>query len=335
MPDFVPLGASGLKVSRLWLGTMMFGDWTPEPEAANIIAATRDAGLNAIDTADVYCKGQSESVLGRLLSADRDRWVIASKLANPMGDGPNDRGTSRRWMLRAVEASLTRLATDWIDLYYLHRDDPTTPMEETATTMARLIERGQVRYWGLSNFRAWRVAQMVELCRRLGIPQPVALQPPYSLVTRGIEVELLPACAHYGLGTVTYSPLARGVLSGKYQPGAAPPEGTRAARGDTRLMQTEWRPESIALSQDFAAHAASRGCTASQLAVAWVLRNRLVSGVIGGPRTLAQWHDYLGALAVTATDDDERWVDARVPAGHASSFGYTDAAYPVTGRVVG
>jgi aryl-alcohol dehydrogenase-like predicted oxidoreductase len=334
MADFVPLGASGLKVSRLWLGTMMFGDFTPEAEAADIVAATREAGLNAIDTADIYCKGASERLLGRLLAPDRERWVLATKLANPMGEGPNDRGTSRRWMLRAVQASLQRLATDWIDLYYLHRDDPSTPLEETATTMARLIERGQVRYWGLSNFRAWRVAQMVELCRRMNIPQPIALQPPYSLVTRGIETELLPACAHYGLGAVTYSPLARGVLTGKYQPSATPPDGSRAARADTRLMQTEWRAESIELSQAFAAHAAARGVTPSQLAVAWVLRNRLVSGVIGGPRTLAQWQDYLGALAVSCTDDDERWVDQRVPPGHASTFGYTDPIYPVTGRQI-
>jgi aryl-alcohol dehydrogenase-like predicted oxidoreductase len=323
-----------LKVSRLWLGTMMFGDFTPEAEAADIVAATREAGLNAIDTADIYCKGASERMLGRLLAPDRERWVLATKLANPMGEGPNDRGTSRRWMLRAVQASLQRLATDWIDLYYLHRDDPSTPLEETATTMARLIERGQVRYWGLSNFRAWRVAQMVELCRRMNIPQPIALQPPYSLVTRGIETELLPACAHYGLGAVTYSPLARGVLTGKYQPSATPPEGSRAARADTRLMQTEWRAESIELSQAFAAHAAARGVTPSQLAVAWVLRNRLVNGVIGGPRTLAQWQDYLGARAVSCTDDDERWVDQRVPPGHASTFGYTDPIYPVTGRQI-
>jgi aryl-alcohol dehydrogenase-like predicted oxidoreductase len=331
--DYHPLGASGLKTSRLWLGTMTFGDWTPEPEAASIVAATRDAGINAIDTADVYCKGESERLVGRLIAPERERWVLATKLANPGGDGPNERGTSRAWMLRAVDRSLQRLATDWIDLYYLHRDDASTPLEETATTMARLIDQGKVRYWGLSNFRAWRLAQMVELCRRLNIPQPIALQPPYSAVTRGIELELLPACAHYGLGAVTYSPLARGVLSGQYRADAAPPEGSRAARGDTRLLQTEWRAESIALAEGFAEHAASRGLTPTQLAVAWVLRNKLVHGVIGGPRTLVQWQGYLEALTVQANDDDERWVDARVPQGHASTFGYTDPIYPVTGRV--
>ena len=153
-------------------------------------------------------------------------------------------------------------------------------------------------------------------------------------MTRGIEVELLPACAHYGLGAVTYSPLARGVLTGKYKADATPPADSRAARSDRRLMQTEWRPESIALAQAFADHAAQRGISPTQLAIAWVLRNRLVNGVIGGPRTLAQWQDYLAALQVQATAEDEAWVDARVPPGHASTFGYTDPIYPVTGRVL-
>lgn len=330
--DYRNLGASGLKVSPLWLGTMMFGDQTAEAEAASIVDATRDAGINAIDTADVYAKGESERIVGRLIKADRSRWVLATKVANPMSEDPNDRGTSRRWITRAVEDSLRRLDTDWIDLYYLHRDDEGTPMEETVSAMGRLIAQGKVLHWGLSNFRGWRLARMVETARQLGVPQPIALQPPYSAVTRGIEVELLPACAHYGLGAVTYSPLARGVLSGKYKPDAAPPADSRAARADRRLMQTEWRPESIALAQAFAAHAASRGLSPQHLAIAWCLNNRLVNGVIGGPRTLAQWLDYVSALAVTVTAEDEAWVDARVPPGHASTFGYTDPIYPVTGR---
>jgi aryl-alcohol dehydrogenase-like predicted oxidoreductase len=327
------LGASGLKVSPLWLGTMMFGDQTAPPEAAAMLDAAREAGVNAIDTADIYALGESERMLGRLIKADRPRWVLATKLANAMSDDPNDRGTSRRWMTRAVEDSLRRLNTDWIDLYYLHRDDESTPMEETVSTMARLLEQGKVHYWGLSNFRAWRVARMVELARQMGVPPPVAVQPPYNAVTRGVEVELLPACAHYGLGAVTYSPMARGVLSGKYKPDCAPPADSRAARADKRLMQTEWRPESLQIAHDFTAHAEARGVSASQLAIAWVLNNKLVNGVIGGPRTLAQWRDYIAALAVQVTAEDEAWVDTRVPPGHASSFGYTDPIYPVMGRV--
>jgi aryl-alcohol dehydrogenase-like predicted oxidoreductase len=326
------LGASGLKVSPLWLGTMMFGDRTEAPEAANILAATRDAGLNALDTADIYAKGASERMVGQLIKADRARWVLATKVANPMSDEPNDRGTSRRWITQAVEHSLRRLDTDFIDLYYLHRDDESTPMEETVAAMGRLIDQGKVLHWGLSNFRAWRLARMVEVARQMGVPQPVALQPPYSAMTRGIEVELLPACAHYGLGALTYSPMARGVLSGKYAPEAAPPADSRAARADRRLMQTEWRPESLRLAQDFTAHAQSRGVAPSQLAIAWALNNRLVTGVIGGPRTLLQWQDYIAALDVKVTAEDEAWVDARVPPGHASTFGYTDPIYPVTGR---
>ncbi|MFO1287473.1 MAG: aldo/keto reductase, partial [Rubrivivax sp.] len=223
-PAYRPLGASGLKVPPLWLGTMLFGEQTSEAEAASLLAATRERGLNALDTADVYTGGESERIVGRLVKADRERWIIASKAANPIGSDPNDRGTSRRWLTRAVEASLARLATDVIDLYYLHRDDETTPVEETVTTMARLVERGRILYWGLSNFSAWRVATFVETARRLNVPAPVACQPPYNLATRGVEAELLPACAHHGLGVVCYSPLARGVLSGKYgSAGAAPP----------------------------------------------------------------------------------------------------------------
>jgi aryl-alcohol dehydrogenase-like predicted oxidoreductase len=332
-PDYRALGASGLKVAPLWLGTMMFGDQTDAAEAGRIVEAAREAGINGIDTADVYAQGESERIVGRLIASDRARWVLASKVANPMSDDPNERGTSRRWVMRAIDASLQRLSTDWIDVYYLHRDDASTPMEETLATMARLIELGKIRYFGVSNFRAWRIAQLVELARRMGVPQPIVCQPPYNAMSRGIETEVLPCCAHYGLGVVSYSPLARGVLTAKYRPDAAPEAGTRAARHDPRLMQTEWRPESLALAQRFKVHAEQRGIPASQFAAAWVLNNRLVAGVIAGPRTLAQWTDYLGATAHALTADDEAFVDALVAPGHASTHGYTDPVYPVTGRV--
>jgi aryl-alcohol dehydrogenase (NADP+) len=329
----LPLGASGLRTSRLWLGAMMFGDQTDAAGAAEIVAAARDAGLNAIDTADVYAGGESERIVGRLIAGDRSRWVLASKLANPIGREPNDRGTSRRWLVHALDASLKRLGTDWIDLYYLHRDDEVTPVEETVETLGRLIASGKILYWGVSNFRAWRVARIVECARRMGVPGPIACQPPYNAMTRGIETELLPACAHYGLGVAVYSPLARGVLTGKYAPDQAPQAGTRAARNDARLMQTEWRPESLALAQRFADHARSRGIEPGQLAIAWALNNRLVHSVIGGPRTLAQWQDYIAALSVPFTDEDERFVSGLVPPGHSSTYGYNDPAYPLAGRL--
>ena len=331
-PTHANLGRSGLKTSPLWLGTMMFGDQTDAAEAARIVDATREAGLNAIDTADAYAKGESERIVGRLIAGDRQRWVLATKLANPMSAEPNDRGLSARWLKLACEASLKRLGTDWIDLYYLHREDESTPLEETLAGLGRLIADGKVLHWGVSNFRAWRVARIAELARAMGLPPPIACQPPYNAMSRGIETELLPACAHYGLGVVAYSPLARGVLTGKYHPDETPAEGTRAARADKRLMQTEFRAESLALSQRFASYAAQRGIAAGQLAIAWVLHNRLVSGVIGGPRTLAQWQDYLAARDLVLTAEDEAFVSGLVPAGHASTHGYVDPLYPVTGR---
>jgi aryl-alcohol dehydrogenase (NADP+) len=173
---------------------------------------------------------------------------------------------------------------------------------------------------------------MVELCRTMGLPPPIANQPPYNAMSRQVEVEVLPACAHYGIGVVAYSPLARGVLSGKYRGDAPPPEGSRAARNDRRIMQTEFRPESLQLAERIAAHAQARGSTITRLALGWVWNNRLVHGLIGGPRTLAQWRDYLDALQQPFDAEDEAFFAGLVPAGHASTPGYTDALYPVTGR---
>ena len=328
-----PLGASGLKVSKLWLGTMMFGDQTDGVQAASIVDASRDAGINAIDTANAYAAGESEHITGRLIGADRERWVLATKLANPMGPGPNERGLSRKHMMSAVDASLKRLNTDYVDVLYLHREDASTPLEETLAAVAQLIERGRVHHFGLSNFRAWRVARVAEMCRAMGIPQPVVCQPPYNAMSRQIETELLPCCVHYGLGAVVYSPLARGVLSGKYKTGIAPPEGSRAARNDMRIMQTEFRPESLALAEKMAEHARARGLTPTQLALGWVWNNTLVNGVIGGPKTLAQWQDYLDALHTPFSAEDEAFVSGLVTTGHASTPGYNDPMYPLTGRV--
>ena len=332
--SFTPtsLGASGLKVSKLWLGTMMFGDQTSEAEAASIVAATRDAGINAIDTADVYAGGESERITGRLIAADRERWVLATKLGNVTGPLANERGLSRLHMVRALDASLSRLGTDWVDILYLHREDETTPLEETVAAMHHLLASGKVHYFGISNFRAWRVARLAEMCRAAGMQPPIVCQPPYNAMSRVIETELLPCCAHYGIGVVAYSPFARGVLSGKYTTGVAPPEGSRAARNDKRIMQTEFRPESLALAARVVAHAKARGMTPMQFALGWVWNNALVHGVIGGPKTLAQWQDYLGAAAAAFGPEDEALIESLVAPGHASTPAYTDPQYPVTGR---
>ncbi|MEI6114643.1 MAG: aldo/keto reductase [Burkholderiales bacterium] len=331
-PEYACLGQSGLRVPRLWLGTMMFGDQTDEAHAREIVAVTRDAGLNAIDTADNYAKGESERIVGRLISQDRSRWVLATKVANPIGSEPNDKGLSRRWVMQEVENSLRRLGTDWIDVYYMHKDDESTPIEETLSTFARLIDDGKIRYYGISNFRGWRVARMVETARRMGIPPPIVCQPPYSAVTRLIETEVIPSCAHYGLGVVAYSPLARGVLSGKYEPDAQPDPQSRAGRGDKRILQTEFRAESLSVASALKAHAQERGLSPTQFAIAWAMNNRLVSGVIGGPRTLEQWRDYVEALSVRLTAEDEAVVDRLVPPGYASTHGFNDPQYPIQGR---
>ena len=331
-PEYACLGQSGLRVPRLWLGTMMFGDQTDEAHAREIVAVTRDAGLNAIDTADNYAKGESERIVGRIIAQDRARWVLATKVANPIGNEPNDKGLSRRWVTQEVENSLRRLGTDWIDVYYMHKDDESTPIEETLSTFARLIDDGKIRYYGISNFRGWRVARMVETARRMGIPQPIVCQPPYRAVTRLIETEVIASCAHYGLGVVAYSPLARGVLSGKYEPNAQPDPQSRAGRGDRRIMQTDFRAESLSVASALKAHAQARGMSPTQFAIAWAMNNRLVSGVIGGPRTLEQWRDYVEALSVRLTAEDEAMVDSLVPPGYASTHGYNDPQYPIQGR---
>jgi aryl-alcohol dehydrogenase (NADP+) len=294
--EYRGLGRSGLKISPICLGTMTFGGQTDEDVSKRIVARAHAAGVNFIDTANVYNDGRSEEVTGRAIASRRIDWVLATKVANPTGSGPNDRGLSRKHVMEAAEASLRRLGTDWIDIYYLHKEDHTTPLAETVRAMGDLVVQGKIRYFGVSNHRAWRVAEICRLCDELGIDRPVVSQPYYNAMNRMPEVEHLPACHYYGLGVVPYSPLARGVLTGKYSPGAPPPETSRAGRQDRRMMETEWRVESLQIAQEIKRYAEGRGITAGQFAVAWVLNNRLVTSVIGGPRTEEQWGDYIEAL---------------------------------------
>ena len=327
------LGRSGLQVSPLCLGAMMFGGATDEATSARIIDSAREGGVNFIDTADAYNGGHSERVTGRAIAANRTWWVLATKLANPTGTGPNARGTSRRHVFTAVDASLARLGVDTIDILYLHKEDHATPLGETVHAMADLVRSGRIRYFGVSNYRAWRVAEICRLCDEAGIDRPVVSQPLYNALNRMVEVEHLTACAQFGLGVFPYSPLARGVLTGKYQPDVPPDQGTRAGRQDKRILETEWRPASLHIAQTLAAHARDRGVTPGQFALAWVLNNRLVTGAIGGPRTEEQWADYMGALDYSFTAEDEALVDRLVVPGHPSSPGYNDPAYPLEGRV--
>lgn len=328
------LGNSNLQVSALCLGTMMFGDQTDQAEAGRIVADAHAAGVNFIDTADVYTAGASETMVGALIQPHRHDWVLATKLGNPMSKRPNEGRYSRIWMLRAVDASLRRLQTDHIDILYLHRDFPDMQIEEPLRALDDLLRAGKIRHWGLSNFRGWRIAEMVHGAARLNMAGPVVCQPYYNLLNRMPEVEIIPACSHHGIGVVPYSPVARGVLTGKYLPGAQPEAGTRAGRGDKRMAETEFRAESLAIAQRLLGHAEARGLTLAQFATAWVLANPAVSSVIAGPRTLAQWQSYLPALDCSLAPEDETLVDALVAPGHPSTPGFNDPAYPLIGRVL-
>lgn len=331
--EYRNLGRSGLKVTKLCLGTMMFGGRSDESASKEIIAHARDQGINFIDTADVYNGGESERIVGRALAGDRDWWVLATKAANVMGEGPNRRGLSRRWLIQALEDSLTRLGTDHVDILYLHKEDHSTPLEETVRAVGDLIAQGKTRYFGVSNYRSWRIAEISRLCDSFGIPRPIISQPLYNALNRTVEAEHLPACNHYGLGVFPYSPLARGILTGKYDPDAAPSADSRAGAQDTRIMQTEWRRESLVLAQTIKEHAEARGITAGQFALAWLFNNQMITGAVAGPRTLEQWQENLGSLAYQFTAEDEALIDSLVVTGHPSTPGYNDPAYPVEGRI--
>ncbi len=331
------LGASNLKVSTLCLGTMMFGRQTPFEEAARIVASAREHGINFVDTADVYNQGQSEKDLGKLLNGQRQHWVLASKLGNLVGDAAKDINQShysRRWLVQQLDAILARLQTDYLDILYLHRDFHEENLEEVVRALGDLISAGKIRSFGLSNFRGWRIAEMVRLCKQLNVPQPVVCQPYYNLLNRGPEVEILPACAHYGLGVVPYSPLARGVLTGKYPPGQPAAEGTRAGSGDKRILETEFREESLVIAQKIKARCEAKGMLPGQFAAAWVLANPLISSVIVGPRTLSHLEDVFAALELKLDSEDEAFINDLVVPGHASSHGYLDPSYPFFGRPI-
>lgn len=327
----ITLGRSDLRVSPVCLGAMMFGVEADEASSLRIVDKARKAGINFIDTADVYGEGRSEETVGRVIADDRDRWVVATKVGARAT--ATDRRLTRDFILRSAEASAKRLGAKRIDIYYLHKEEPVTPLEETIGAIAELMRGGVIRHFGVSNYRGWRVAEICRLCDTLGIARPVISQPNYNALNRMSEVEHLPACAHYGLGVFPFSPMARGVLSGKYRAGEKPPADTRAGRNDSRLMQTEWRPESLEIAQTIKKHAESRGISAAAFAVGWVLNNRLIDGVIAGPRTEEQLDDYIRAVDYRFTAEDEALVDKLVTAGHPSTPGYNDPAYPIEGRV--
>jgi aryl-alcohol dehydrogenase-like predicted oxidoreductase len=326
------LGRTGVRVSPLCLGTMMFGGQTTEADSVRIIHKALDEGINFVDTANMYCAGESERVVGKAIAGRRHSVVLATKGRQPMGQGPNDKGASRLHLVRELENSLKRLATDFVDIYYVHAPDFETPINETLRALDDMVRSGKAHYIGCSNFRAWQVCEALWASDKLGLDRFAVTQPLYNLVNRDIEVELLPLCREHGVGVVSYSPLARGILTAKYKPGEAFPEGSRAARNDKRMQQAELREESLVISQAIAEHCRKKGVAPSQFALAWCLANPIVTSIILGPRTMEQFDDNLGCLSAEITAEDEALVDCLVPPGCHTGKGFQDPLYPVTGR---
>lgn len=332
--EYKTLGRAGVKVSPLCLGPMMFGGPTNEKDSIRIIHRALDAGINFMDTANVYNDGESERVIGKAVRSNREKWIIATKVHGSMGDDVNQSGSHRVNIMSAVEASLKRLGTDYIDVYYLHRWDASTRIAESLRALDDCVRQGKVRYIACSNFEAWRVCEALWTSEKLGLEEFVCVQPLYNIVNRDAEVELLPFCEKYGVGVVPYSPLARGVLSGKYLVGQEPPKGSRAARKDRRILQTELREESYEVARQLEPLADAHGKTLTQFALAWVLANPLITSAIIGPRTMEQLENNLGCMDCTLSAEDEAAIAALVPPGEHTGKGYNDPAYPVLGRVM-
>ncbi|MEO7359606.1 MAG: aldo/keto reductase [Gemmatimonadaceae bacterium] len=296
------LGRTGVKVSPLCLGTMMFGAWgnTDHDDSIRIIHHALDAGINFIDTADVYAQGESEEIVGRALVGRRDSVILATKAHGKMDDGINNQGNSRRWIMREVESSLTRLKTDWIDLYQMHRADPSTEIDDTLRALDDLIAQGKVRYIGSSTFPAADIVEAQWCARERRYARFVTEQPPYSMLVRGVENDVLPVCLRHGMGVLTWSPLASGWLSGKWRKGMPAPQTRRAerlpARFDLALPENQRKLDA---ADALAVLADEAGVSLVHLAIAWVLRHPAVTSAIIGPRTMEHLTSQLGAEKIT------------------------------------
>jgi aryl-alcohol dehydrogenase-like predicted oxidoreductase len=316
-----PLGRTGVSVSKLCLGAMMFGEWgNPDHgESIRIIHAALDAGINFIDTADVYSQGESEEIVGKALAGGkRDDVVLATKVWGPMGDDPNRRGTSRRWIMQEVENSLRRLGTDWIDIYQVHRPQPDTDIEETLGALTDLVRQGKVRYIGHSTYPASTIVEAQWAARDRGLQRFVTEQPPYSILARGIEAEVLPICAKYGMAVIPYSPLSGGWLSGRWRKDADTPTPTSPAR--QRLverfdMSLPANQRKLEATEALAQLADEAGLTLIQLAIAFVANHPAVTAPIIGPRTMEHLESQLAAADVVLDDALLDRIDEIVPPG--------------------
>lgn len=326
--DYRPLGRTGMQVSPLCLGAMMFGAWG-EPDhgqATRVIGAALDAGINFVDTADVYSSGESEEIVGQAIKARRDEVVLATKFHAPMGPGPNQSGNSRRWIAQACEASLRRLGTEWIDLYQVHRPDPSTDVDETLSALSDLVHAGKVRAIGSSTFPAEEIVEAQWVAESRGRERFRCEQPPYSIFARGVEAGVLPVCQRYGMGVIPWSPLNGGWLTGRYRRGGESPSGGRAARMPERFDLA--RPENLRkldLLEELTKVAAEAGCSMVHLALAFVLAHPAVTAAIVGPRTMDQLEGQLGALDVSLDPAVLDRIDELVPPG--TNVNPADAGY--------
>jgi aryl-alcohol dehydrogenase-like predicted oxidoreductase len=313
------LGRTGVQVSPLCLGAMMFGAWgNPDhDDSIRIIHRALDAGINFIDTADVYSGGESEEIVGKALAAGgRDEVVLATKAHFPMGDDPNRRGNSRRWLTQEVDNSLARLGTDWIDLYQVHRPDPATDIDETLGALTDLVRAGKIRYFGTSTFPAHAIVEAQWVAERRGRERFASEQPPYSMLVRGIEADVLPVCQKYGIGALTWSPLAGGWLSGRYRKDGDVPTSTRAERLPKRYdLSLPANQRKLDVADGLGRLADEAGMSLIHLALAFVLRHPAVTSAIIGPRTMEQLESQLGAVDVVLEDDLLDRIDEIVAPG--------------------
>jgi aryl-alcohol dehydrogenase-like predicted oxidoreductase len=326
------LGHTGVEVSNLCLGTMMFGAWgNPDHEdSIRIIHAALDAGVNFVDTADVYARGESEEIVGKALRGRRDDIVLATKVHGAMGDDRNQRGNSRRWIVREVEDSLRRLGTDWIDLYQIHRPEPDIAIDETLGALTDLVRAGKVRYIGSSTFPAHAIVAAQWTAQRRGRERFVCEQPPYSMLVRGIEADVLPVCRAHGMGVISWSPLAGGWLSGRYRKGVDAPQSTRSERLPQRFDLTlPANQAKLDAAEALAGVADEAQLSLIHLALGFVLTHPAITAAIIGPRTMEQLESQLGAADIDLPADVLDQIDAIVPPGinlNTADAGYTPPA---------
>jgi aryl-alcohol dehydrogenase-like predicted oxidoreductase len=323
-----PLGRTGVQVSPLCLGAMMFGAWgNPDhDDSIKIIHRALDAGINFVDTADVYSRGESEEIVGKALQGRRDGVVLATKVHGVMGDDVNQQGNSRRWIIQECEASLRRLQTDWIDLYQIHRWDPGTDHDETLGALTDLVQAGKVRYIGSSTYPPSQIVEAQQVARRRGRARFVTEQPPYSLLVRGIESEVLPVCQEYGMAVIPWSPLAGGWLSGRWRKDQGQPTSTRAERLPQRYdLSIPANQRKLDAAEALAQLAEDAGMSLIHLAIAFVLNHPAITAPIIGPRTMEQLESQLGAAEVRLDSSILDRVDEIVPPG--SNFSLADAGW--------